>query len=270
MVDDMQSKGSQTGTSFGNSMSKYQFYFIGAANKIMIPNTQDAQISQMDKFDEIHKMESEYHNAHPEIWKQKETFLERMAQVTDWKQAHQLTQEFIQATQQTTLAFDYQQRCAVAMLNTFLLHQQPTGDVQQAVEYYVTILLTHKGFDDIVLLSKSLLVLRGLWGNEKIIQTSQEVRQRFRCNQEKILKIFTEEFSKRYTKTDEKLSMEQVQDSLTTHYRMYIQQFPHGKLHPLPTSDPKTGVVWVRLEECQGSFLLKVLIEELGHLSQKK
>ncbi len=94
--------------------------------------------------------------------------------VNSWQEVHRLAIECIAKTTGTLPAFYVHQLIASTMLKTYFLLHNPTPDIQEAVGYYMNILIKYENYSDANLKSLCLPILIGYWPNEKVIEVAQK------------------------------------------------------------------------------------------------
>lgn len=94
---------------------------------------------------------------------------------TTWQEPHKAVSAFIEKTKADfTLIVDHQM-LAVGMLQNCLFLQNPTTEVQKAIEYYVDVLQYYHNYKEYYVYSKALPMLYGYWSDEKISNTAAKI-----------------------------------------------------------------------------------------------
>jgi hypothetical protein len=96
------------------------------------------------------------------------SFANKATQLDSWQEIHQEAQNCVRQTSQGKYAFYVQQVIATTMLNTYFTTQKPTKEVQDAVAYYIELLVAQKNYHDKNMLADLLPMLNGYWSSEKI------------------------------------------------------------------------------------------------------
>lgn len=97
------------------------------------------------------------------------------AKATTWQQAHKATIEYFATISSVPNTLWAYQETAQDILFDYLLHQSPTVELQQTIEFYLNILLQYRNYHIYEIIGKSLLSLKGYWSDEKIAQTAKKV-----------------------------------------------------------------------------------------------
>lgn len=111
----------------------------------------------------------------PELMKfdQLETYL--IGNITSWQEAHTKVADYINETQDSFFVIMDHQDIAVAMIKNCLLLQQPTTDVQKAIEFYLAVLEHYNNYGEAYIYAHSLPMLYKYWSDEKISSIASKV-----------------------------------------------------------------------------------------------
>jgi hypothetical protein len=206
-------------------------------------------------------------------------FYQQLRNAKTFGQIHQITKEYFHwvETLPLMLVLYKEQMVSQTILRTYFLDAPITIENQQAIEYYVELLIKHRVWDATELYAPALLSLRGYWTEEKIAQTAQTlIKNRFPSfntqsdflapsawsalksgysKQEAGVGVFTQKNSKyEFDQT----SMQKTAGALVEEYKDYIRLYPKKQLPQIPRVDKK-GVEIVFVNEMQGLAVLTLL-----------
>jgi hypothetical protein len=94
---------------------------------------------------------------------------------TSWQEPHKAVVSFIDKTKGNFALVVEHQMLAAAMLQNCLFFQEPTPEVQRAVEYYLNVLEYYHNYQEVYIYSKALPTLYGYWPDEKISNTAATI-----------------------------------------------------------------------------------------------
>ncbi len=154
-------------------------------------------------------------------------------QMKSWQEVHKAAQECIAKTEGTFGAFHVHQMVATTMLNVYFLLQKPTPEVQQAVGYYMDVLIRHKNYLDPNVKAAILPMLIGYWSPEKIIDVAQKNFEAITYN-EKAKELWLQDFYKKRSAELAKQSPEQYSQISSTQIQSKIQEDLLSKINMFP------------------------------------
>ncbi|MBD1207394.1 MAG: hypothetical protein H9535_03115 [Ignavibacteria bacterium] len=104
-------------------------------------------------------------------------WLDVAARANDWHSPDQLGRAVVKGVENDPLEFHIAQWISYSMLRGFLLKQDPTREVKEAVAYHLNILHKYNSFRDAKVIFQSLERLQGFWTDEQISKFSDDVFQ---------------------------------------------------------------------------------------------
>lgn len=206
-------------------------------------------------------------------------FYQQLRNAQSFSQIHHATKAYFVWVESlpSVLIADKQQMVAQSVLRTYFLDAPITLETQQAIEYYVELLIKHRVWGATELYAPALLSLRGYWTDEKITQTAQKlVTSRFptfRTQSDFLAPIAWSALRSGYSKPQvdmsvstqkdgkyefDKASIQKTSTDLVEEYKKYIQFYPQRKLPQIPKRDNK-GIEIALVDEMQGLAILTLM-----------
>jgi hypothetical protein len=196
-----------------------------------------------------------------------------------WQQVHYAVQQYIEETQQLPIAFVEHQQLSQGTLRGYLLREETTPELQQALEYYMNVLIKYKSFGPKTLLAHTLLKLRGHWTNEQISAVAQHILDSTKIFMENGRKPTTvNEFFytivqptvalrqeyKKLSSLDQTMMITKAADTLCTQYQEFVRQYPRKRITELTIDYPaiknnSTASAQNYLRQVYGIALLSLL-----------
>ena len=233
-------------------------------------------VEEFDK--ETQRLFIEYMNK-VEYQNHEKMFYQQLRSAKNLGQIHRITQEYFRwvETLPLMLVLYKEQMASQSVLRTYFLDAPITVENQQAIEYYVELLIKHRLWVATELYAPALLSLRGYWTEEKIAQTAQTlIKNRFPTfntqsdflapsawsalksgysKQEADINVSAQKDSKYGF---DQASMQKTTAALAEEYKDYIRFYPKKQLPQIPRVDKK-GVEIVFVDEMQGLAVLALL-----------
>jgi hypothetical protein len=193
-----------------------------------------------------------------------------------WRESHIIAQNFANEIPQLHLSFDVHQNLASAMLYYVLLEEEPTVEVQKAIEYYLNILLEYKNYQEANILARSLIKLQGFWSDDKISNLSNEIINDYTKrvgHKSDMVNLFFQYYTPLLQKNNQakysNMTTSQITENLHSNYKQRIQQ----RLMPEFASEldaRKNPRLRVGLENYYGMAVLQILASEQSNIIEQK
>lgn len=206
-------------------------------------------------------------------------FYQQLRNAQSLSQIHQATKAYFVWIEglPSVLMADKQQMVAQSILRTYFLDAPVTLETQQAIDYYVQLLIKHRVWGATELYAPALLSLRGYWTEEKITQTAQKlITSRFptfNTQNDFLTPAAWCALKSGYSKNElnnmisthkesqgefEAVSIQKAASRLVQEYQEYIRLYPNRKLPQIPRVDSKGSAIEL-VDEMQGLAVLALI-----------
>ncbi len=114
-----------------------------------------------------------YKNLHRYDWRIAK--MEKISSAKSWQEAHAEAKDMIESTRNDILNFEIAQETASSMLRSFFIQLEPTPEVQEAIEYYLNVLIKYGYYREPNLYAQVLPKLQSRWTKEHIKEVAIKV-----------------------------------------------------------------------------------------------
>ncbi len=122
--------------------------------------------------DEYLKIRRVYYNLEKYNWRINKR--DQISNAKSWQEAHLEAKNMIESTRNDVLGFEIAQETASSMLRSFFLQIKPTIEVEEAVDYYMNILIKYEYYREPNLFAQILPKLANRWTKERINEIAQK------------------------------------------------------------------------------------------------